>query len=242
LLALRAAEVVSSKPRKSIGPAISRLGARLAPFPLSEYRSDPVLAMAVHRILLERGIDHASLAALVAAYAKVLADDNHAPRPELALVVYLVRSCGFEITEPLSFRNGSLSAAAELVITDRKQILEICRLVATITACGIRPIGLGELRLLLPSLCVSYAMDWDIEAVNTLLRTCAYVGAGKESACQWALDWLLDQQQSDGRFGLLAPEERKMGCETADWRLYFYPTVGTLWSLAEIHQPGFLVL
>jgi hypothetical protein len=26
-----------------------------------------------------------------------------------------------------------------------------------------------------------------------------------------------------------------------NWRLYFLPTVGALWTLAELRQPGFLL-
>jgi len=240
LLALRAAEVIRPLPRRKIASLFTRLSDSLPPFNIVEYYGDPVLAIAAQGILLDQGIQHADLMALVSLYANALADD-HRPEPELALVACLLRRCGFKVTSPEIPAKRAISSAAQLLAADRKQTLEICRLVTTLTACGTRFVDIGDIGALLPSLCLSYATDWDAEAVSCLLRTCAYIGKSKEPACQWALEWLLDQQGINGRFGLFAPEAGRMQHDVNDWHLYFYPTVGALWCLAEIHQPGFLL-
>jgi hypothetical protein len=156
------------------------------------------------------------------------------------LVLDLVRRCGIKVAEPQNL-SQTISTAAELMVADRKQTLEICRLTMMITACGTRPCDFGNLTLVLPGLCTSYCTDWDIAAVSKLLRACIYLRASRRPACRWALRWVLDQQQSDGRCGLLGPEAFQTGRDANDWELYFYPTVETLWTLAEIERPGFLL-
>jgi hypothetical protein len=242
LLALRAAEVASLELVQNGESVFSRLGSGLPRFAPSEYSGDPILAIAIHHALRERRIEHPSLTALARSYAEAAAFDRSAPEAPLTLVADLLRRCGFDVLDPLPPARETCFSADELLCADRDRIFDACRLVMTITACGTRPFDPGDLRLVLPALCISYALDWDIQAVAALLRAWAYLGEPDNRACEWALEWLLDQQQSDGRFGLISPESKKARNDPTDQQLYFYPTVATLWCLAEICRPGFLLI
>ena len=91
---------------------------------------------------------------------------------------------------------------------------------------------------LLPRLAFSYARDWDIEVACSVLRACVYLNCEREPACQWTLEWLLDQQQADGRFGLLQAEAKKCGWSAEDWCPHFDRTVHALWALSELTGKG----
>lgn len=242
LLALQAVEVVAGRRLPTtIGMNFARRRAAVPPFEASQFRGDPVLALSVYAALRARRIQHGGLADVVSSYAAALTDCRPAPEAELALVVDLLRRCGFRVAEPQRLKR-TISTAVDLVRANRIQTLETCRLITMITACGTRCVNCGNLVLVLPHLCVHYCTDWDIGAVSKLLRACAYLGVSRHPACRWALKWLLDQQQTDGRCGLLAPEARHLrGRDHDDWRLYFYPTVETLWTLVEMERPGFLL-
>jgi hypothetical protein len=240
LLALNAAAVINPKLRKRVESATRNIGMHLPPCTLSQYRGDPTLAMAVQALLIKVGVEQADLQSFASAYAEALNLSKTAPGPELALVALLVRSCGFEVLEPLT-QPFVLASATELMTADRKQILETCRLIAMLTGCGTRHVQVGDLPLVLPSLCISYAADWDLEVVCTLLRTNVYLGTMPHPACRWALEWLLDQQQDNGCFGLFAPEARHSGRDPNSWQLYFHPTVSALFSIAETIKTGFLI-
>jgi len=237
LLAIKAAETMHADG----GTDFVDLGSKLRSFTPEEYRGDPILALMVQKALRSHHIEHDGLSSLVSMYARALADKRTAPAPEMALVTYLIQQCGFDVKDPLPVPERIACTEDELILIERERILEICRVIMSILACGIRKTKMDNARETLPALCVSYAIDWDIEAVSTLLRACAYIGAGHTTGCQWARAWLLDQQQTDGRFGLLAPEAKKMGRGPSDWRLYFHPTVNAIWSLAEIRRPSLWV-
>ena len=91
-----------------------------------------------------------------------------------------------------------------------------------------------------PLLAAAMASDWDIDAVTRMLRACIYLGLANAPGCQWALQWLLDQE-TDGRFGLLETTLARSGAHGRGWVPHFDLTVGALWTLAEIQRPGFMV-
>jgi hypothetical protein len=56
--------------------------------------------------------------------------------------------------------------------------------------------------------------------------------------CRWTIDWLLDQQMSDGRFGLLRAEAAHRGVDVDDWRAYFERTIHAMWALVDVEPSG----
>jgi hypothetical protein len=233
LLALQAAEVILPDG----GSAFTHLALRLPEFAPHDYQGDPLLAIVICASLDRHGIRHEGLSSLASTYAQALASEASALPAEMALVACCLQSIGYQLPSCLL---PALPLVQDPLVAERTRLLEVCRLVMTTTACSLRHLEMRELASALPALSVSYAIDWDIEAVSTFLRTAAYLGNTQASGCQWARSWLLDQQQNDGRFGLLAPEARKLGRACRDWKLYFHSTVNAIWCLAEVQQPGFL--
>jgi len=128
-----------------------------------------------------------------------------------------------------------------LIAATREEIFELCRLLMVSTACGDHPFLDDELRIVLPGLAVDYACASDFEGACTVLRACAYIGVGETTACRWAAEWILDQQQADGRFGFSGPGMTG-GCdETERWLMCLVPTVSAVWSLAELCRPAFML-
>jgi hypothetical protein len=86
---------------------------------------------------------------------------------------------------------------------------------------------------MLGGIALSYARDGDLVVVAALLRVSAHV----ELQGPWlteALGHLLDQQHSDGSFGLLAPELALSGDPGGQPRVAHRLTVEVLWALAEV--------
>jgi hypothetical protein len=241
LLRLFALSAIDAERTPDNDAALRQFGAAIPQFEVDAVSIDPVLALSTHRALRVRGVEHPSLNALVDAYGSVLSCDSAGVGEELALVAYLCRLCGLDVPEPRPSPERVPHSLIALMTGDRSEMLEVCRLVLMISACGVRQIEWGDVSLILPGLALSYAMEWDVEAVTTLLRTCVYASVANEPSCGWALEWLLDQQEADGRFGLLAPESVKMRQEPADWKAYLAPTVSAVWCLSEMKRPGFLV-
>ncbi len=235
LFALSAAEVLL---QKDLGAVEDRLTGLMPDLTENDYGGDPVLAICVFIMIKRRGLTLPALANLVEAYATTLRRGSE--RSEVALVVELVRQAGSEIGTPEP-PPAAFYDEVTGITGDRDRMLEICRGIAMKSAWGQRPIDAGKLKDILPSLAVSYAIDWDLEAVTTLLRCCAYIGAASSRQTQWTTQWLEDQQQADGRFGLFAPEAARMGNDANDWRLYFGSTVSSLWALADVCHPGFFL-
>jgi hypothetical protein len=199
-------------------------GKNIGSFSPSRYEANPLFAIGTHRALLTAGLVNASLSDLEAEY-------RSAPGvPEASGALFY---------DLLSIRTAHgkrlrIPATSALMITPRDQIIELCQLLTMASSCGVRRIDPGPGASALPQLAASYARDWDIETSCALLRACQYLRLSDSTACKWTIDWLLDQQQSDGRFGLLRAEASKCGWDPDDWRTYFEPTVHAIWALADI--------
>jgi hypothetical protein len=109
------------------------------------------------------------------------------------------------------------------------------------SSCGTVPLAAVHLNGVLPMLCVSYARSFDIQMVCRLLRSCAYLGIAGAIQCTWAREWLLHQQQQDGRFGLLEMEASRAGQRLDASDLYFVYTVEAVWTIAELNSRGVIV-
>ena len=216
--------------------ALNRHARRLGQFDWFRYQGDPVPALAVYGAMKSTGLDHASLSALNAGYSAILRDEGNAVASKLGMVCDLLRRNGGEPAQ-VGERQSCLPGLAALVTASRGDVMEVCRIVMMATSCGLLPLGVTELPAILPALALSYARDWDIECSCALLRACAYLHISDAPACRWAWDWLLDQQQTDGRFGLVTqPSET----EEAGWSFSVGPTVSAVWAIAELNHTGFI--
>jgi hypothetical protein len=216
---------------------LSRHARKLAQFDWFRYQGDPVPALAVYRAMKSTGLDHASLSALNAGYCTILRDEGTAVASKVGLVCDLLRRNGGDPVQA-GERQSCFPGLGALVTAGRGEVIEVCRNVMMATSCGLLPLGGTELPVILPALAFSYARDWDIECSCALLRACAYLHTCDAPACRWARDWLLDQQQSDGRFGLMSqPGETEEG----GWSLSAGPTVTAVWALAELNHTGFIL-
>jgi hypothetical protein len=216
---------------------LHRHARKLGQFDWFRYQSDPVPALAVYRAMKSTGLDHDSLSALNAGYCAILRDEGTVVASKLGMVCDLLRLNGGDPAQ-VGERQSCLPGLAALVTASRSEVIEVCRIVMMATSCGLLPPGTSELPVMLPALALSYARDWDIECSCALLRACAYLHISDAPACLWTRDWLLDQQQSDGRFGFVTqPGET----EEADWSLSIGPTVSAVWAIAELNHTGFIL-
>jgi hypothetical protein len=210
-------------------------GENMGEFAWQDYGGDPVPAIIAHLALKRAGVEHGSLAHLEDAYRSILVDSEEVP-------CLLGRLLAIS-SHAASTSNGMvrLPDIASLAGAARAEILEICRIALLATAAGTTPVS-AEGSDFLPALALSYARDWDLQACCALLRCCAYLKVDHARERQWAVEWLLDQQISDGSFGLLRPEAAYRGADTVDWRDYFDRTVHAVWALSELRSGSGIVL
>jgi hypothetical protein len=197
--------------------------------------SDPILLLTVCAAAHGFGLRDASLQAKAQAFGETLARWPAPVASDLALATSLLRACGIAAPDTQA-PEVALPSLPELVAADRASMLNV-------SAWGRMPVDQAHPLTHLPALAASWAREWDLELTCALLRACCYLKLSSEPAFAWSLEWLLDQQQDDGRFGLLAPEARSLGRHPDDWRMYFEPTTNAIWTLAEFCRPGlFLAL
>jgi hypothetical protein len=203
---------------------------QLAPFTWYQYPGDPLAAIVAHRALTAAGSPHAALAELASGYRAILLETPQQD-PLLSDLLELPVAARAKIALP---------GTAELVGAEREDILEICRRVTMATSAGARAADVAGPAGLLPLLAFSYARDWDLQAACALLRASVYFGLSDEPACRFTLQWILDQQNEDGSFGLLRAEAARSRQPADDWRRRFDRTVHAVWALKEVHAgPAF---
>jgi hypothetical protein len=100
---------------------------------------------------------------------------------------------------------------------------------------------IGEHRTTIKSLlrvwCHEQLRQYDMVRASALLRTMRYLGMDKDAWYCTGLEFLLAQQQPDGRFGFFGPEQRILRGDDAECdkipRMYVSVTVACMWTLAE---------
>jgi hypothetical protein len=202
---------------------------RLIPaFTWFHYRGDPLPALVGDCALKAAGHSHPGLAELREGYRSLLTDQA----TSLPLLYRLLELKG-SLPSPVTS-----ASALDLITAPRDRVLEFCRDITMSSCAGTSVTTIGLAEEVLPRLAFSYARDWDIEVACSLLRACVYLCCDHATACRWTLEWLLDQQQTDGRFGLLLAEAEKCGWKIGDGTAHFDRTVHALWALAELTHIG----
>jgi hypothetical protein len=229
---------------------LSRLAGELPRFPPRLCPGDPFFAIAAHRLLTSLGVMTEALGEATKAVQSVLfgVEQNELATPLWADLLLPGDGNSHLPPKPLPAqrapRRGSESDVADLATLlggNRELVMETCRVLMHTSCCGTIPVPASHLDSALPLLCVSYARNFDMQAVCRLLRACAYIGVAGSTQCRWAREWLLHQQQSDGRFGLLDLEAQRGGWSSEPVDLNLLPTMEALWSLTELTSPGILV-
>jgi hypothetical protein len=131
---------------------------------------------------------------------------------------------------------GSVKLPAPTAIVDmsRREVLSLMQVIALSgpsTYPG-RTVDRGTWARILGGTALSYARVGDVVAVASLVRAAARL----RLSGAWLTDaqrYLVDQQQPDGSFGLLAPELTVMH-ETRQTDLALRLTAEVLWALAEV--------
>ena len=205
---------------------------KLEQFPWFRYRGDPVCGLALLRMLENRNFPHASLRAFRDGCSEIVKSERKGSKREFALIGDLLGLHDVTLSE---FSDEVLCLPEELagwVVAGRGNLMEACRMVTVASSCGLRKVDAGDLPLILPHLGFSYARDWDLECTCAVLRACAYLKVSCMPSVRSAMDWLLDQQQSNGQFGLT---------DSTDLLRHVHATVNAVWTIAELNEPGFLL-
>jgi hypothetical protein len=129
----------------------------------------------------------------------------------------------------------TLPAASTFVEMDREQILALAQLVTLSdrSACRSQLRDRESWARILGGVALSHARDGDLVVVAAVLRTAAHLGL-HGSWLTAALRHVLDQQQPDGSFGLLAPELALSEDPSCQSQVTLRLTVEVLWALAEV--------
>ena len=136
-----------------------------------------------------------------------------------------------------------------LLSAGKSQIIEVCDNISAATHFGRQPLRAeAEIKRylgnLLPVILLQSLREYDLEMGTMLLRVARYLRLSRTRAVRLAVEFLVDQQQIDGRFGYFAIEceriARSSELNSVDTtsRLYLPVTVACLWSLAESLVPG----
>jgi hypothetical protein len=203
---------------------------------------DAAVALCVYLALCHRGIRHGGLCRMTRGFAEALAVPDPGLGPQMNLVGDLIRRCGFRAPEPVDVPSHATIISEGLIAASRSEVIEACRSIGCMTSFGTRGELSPESLRIIPPLAMSYAMEWDIGVVSLLIRTAAFLGLAQTPALGWAIDWLLDQQHSDGRFGLLCEERQARSADRSGGiGAHLDPTVGAILALAEVSRPHFLL-
>ena len=119
---------------------------------------------------------------------------------------------------------------------DRKEILALTNDISLSSQNTLlnNAVGQKEWAQIFGGIALSFAYFGDISVVAALVRAAASLNL-KGTTLLEAQDYLLDQQQPDGTFGLFARELKQLQSETKsteDVRLRL--TVEVLWALAQV--------
>jgi hypothetical protein len=217
---------------------LRRLAGALPEFVWHRCPGDPFFAVAASRLLARHPVGLETFDELRKGLRAVLFGEEQ-DGTATPLWADLLLEKGKSYLPPKPAEN--LPELGTLLDGDREIIIEACRVLMHASSCGTVPLAAAPLNSGLPMLCVSYARSFDIQMVCRLLRSCAYLGIAEAIQCTWAREWLLHQQQQDGRFGLLEMEASRAGKSLNASDLYFVCTVEAIWTIAELTSRGVIV-
>lgn len=137
-----------------------------------------------------------------------------------------------------------------LLRSGEDRVRSVCNNVSAATGFGQRrlktdPDVCKYLERILPIILLQSFRDYRLETGAILLRTLRYMRVPRNKTLRLAIEFLIDQQRSDGRFGYFAIETDEISSlenhqEFDSIRQLYLPiTLSCLWALAETAVPGF---
>ncbi len=172
--------------------------------------------------------------------------------PELFPARFLLHRLGLHpAPDAYPIGAGPLLRDANPFRGDESLIRSVASRVAAATAYGrtvcSRDAALRQkLAMVVPVWMLSCLREYDLELGALLLRTIGYLGLRRDHVVREGIDFLLVQQQPDGRFGFLGREVARLRTagarRDAVWTLYVPITVCCLWAIAEASNPRFVLL
>lgn len=134
-------------------------------------------------------------------------------------------------------------ADADLLLADAETIRAFCLRVASRSVLGSVPVRLpsgSAASRSLPVVLLQKLREYDLMLAASLARTIRYLAVPAREELEYVADFLVCQQQADGRFGYFARELAEAPTlHNADSELYLPVTVTLAWSLAETWVPNF---
>lgn len=146
--------------------------------------------------------------------------------------------------------SAQISPGTNLFQADESIIRSVATDIAAVTIYGQRPPSANpelfeQLAVALSVWMLYYFRKYNLEIGTLLLRTMNYLHLRGDRAFQMGLNFVLAQQQPDGRFGFLAPEVFHLRSTKPDFDetfdLYLPLTVSCLWAIAEVTDPDFIL-
>jgi len=207
------------------------------------YQHDPKLLLLSRVAMRECGIDSPALARFSCEIAEATRMMRLIPA-RLSGVVLLLEVLNDLPTGTTSTIDLQLRAPdRSLLRLDPSEVRAICNQIAASSLFGLRPLparSAARIRSQLPIMMLQRLREYDLMLGAVTIRTLKYLGAGACEEVAQAIEYLLSQQQVDGRFGFYAPElSSGMELQNADLELYLPVTVSVLWALAEVSVRGF---
>jgi hypothetical protein len=182
-----------------------------------------------------------------------LALNNHSPASSKELIDLLPMAYLFD---SLGYQSNLTIDATELVtnnllFSDGNNVKGICNIVSFLTGYGrLRTNLSSNFRSVIQSNlqihCLNALCNYDLENALELLRTLNYLRMRPEKSLVQMLDFLLDQQRSDGRLGYYGNQPSVAQYDHTKFsivlKLYLPITVSAIWTFAEIAYKNFSVL
>ena len=144
---------------------------------------------------------------------------------------------------------SQIRSEKDLFRADESLIRSLATDIAASTAYGRdafapEPELLEQLATVIPVWMLCYLRQYNLEMGTLLLRTMNYLHL-QDIAFSTALNFVLMQQQPDGRFGFLGPEASQLRSTkpqfNEEFDLYLPLTVSCLWAIAETTNPDFIL-
>ena len=215
------------------------------------YEHDPMLLLLTHHVLTACNCRLDTITRFSKAMANTLPQLDSLPLSLTAVAALLSkkRLLQHHCTPILDIGDVGRSAG-DLLRADEDKIRVICDNIAQATQFGRHPLkattqARSIVSRVLPVILLESLRRYKLEFGALVLRTIGYSHLPCDKHIRLAIQFLIDQQQSDGRFGYLAIESAHIGRSTGlsqvqiDRRLCLPVTLACLWSLVEALAPKF---
>jgi hypothetical protein len=213
--------------------------------------SDPALVLFSLGILHFFAIYKSPLELFAAHISKLLqehSDQNEIEANELFLTRFLLQQ--LYLHAPLRSYSLYAISARDLLNANEVAIRDIVKNIAAATRYGqtmptMKTEETDILASLLPVLTLDYFRLYNLEIGMQILRAMRYLHLYEHRGWETWLQFLIAQQQPDGRFGFFAHELARLHLseETEqDFRVYLPHTVSFLWTITEVARSQFILV